>query len=144
MEMKKHIIILQTTMAAGIAQWLERRTRDSKVAGSNPCRSGGRILFSRVNFLCWLLFRYPFRPRVTAVKDPGHSAKSAGGWVQLNTHAPYIYTCGFAWSDAVHWCMLVWCSCNMCWDGCSFRGISHVMTKQHCKSTTSMNIQNTP
>ena len=25
------------------------------------------IFFSRVNFLCWLLFRYPFHPRVTAV-----------------------------------------------------------------------------
>ena len=37
---------------AGIAQWLERRTRDRKVAGSNPCWSGGRIFFSRVNFLC--------------------------------------------------------------------------------------------
>ena len=37
---------------AGIAQWLERRTRDRKVVGSNPCRSGGRMLFSRVNFLC--------------------------------------------------------------------------------------------
>ena len=34
------------------SQWLERRTRDRKVAGSNPCRSGGRIFFSRVNFLC--------------------------------------------------------------------------------------------
>ena len=52
---------------AGIAQWLERRTRDWKVAGSNPCWSGGRIFFSRVDFLCWLLFRYPFHPRVTAV-----------------------------------------------------------------------------
>ena len=28
---------------AGIAQWLERRTRDRKVAGSNLCRSGGII-----------------------------------------------------------------------------------------------------
>ena len=37
---------------AGIAQWLERRTRDRKIAGSNPCWSGGRIFFSRVNFLC--------------------------------------------------------------------------------------------
>ena len=37
---------------AGSAQWLERRTRDQKVVGSNPCRSGGRIFFSRVNFLC--------------------------------------------------------------------------------------------
>ena len=52
---------------AGIAQWLERRTRDWKVAGSNPCRSGGRIFFSRVDYLCWLFFRYPFHPRVTAV-----------------------------------------------------------------------------
>ena len=26
-----------------------------------------RIFFSRVDFLCWLLFRYPFHPRVTAV-----------------------------------------------------------------------------
>ena len=51
----------------GIAQWLERRTRDWKVADLNPCWSGGRIFFSRVDFLCWLLFRYPFHPRVTAV-----------------------------------------------------------------------------
>ena len=52
---------------SGIAQWLERWTRDWKVAGLNPCRSGGRIFFSRVNFVCWLLFRYPFHPRITAV-----------------------------------------------------------------------------
>ena len=35
--------------------------------GSNPCWNGGRIFFSRVDFLCWLLFRYPFHPRVTTV-----------------------------------------------------------------------------
>ena len=52
---------------AGIAQWLERQTCDWKVAGSNPCWNGGRIFFSRVNFLCWLLFWYPFHPRVTTV-----------------------------------------------------------------------------
>ena len=28
------------------------------------------------------------------VKDPGHSAKRAGGRLQLNTHTPYV--CGFA------------------------------------------------
>ena len=54
-------------VGAGIAQWLEHRTRDWKVAGSNPCWNGGRIFFSRVDFLCWLLFRYPFHPRVTTV-----------------------------------------------------------------------------
>ena len=37
---------------AGIAQWLKRRTRDRKVPGLSPGRSGGRIFFSRVNFLC--------------------------------------------------------------------------------------------
>ena len=52
---------------AGIAQWLERRTRDWKVACSNPCWSGGIIFLSRVNFLCWLLFRYSSHARVTAV-----------------------------------------------------------------------------
>ena len=49
---------------------LDRRTRDWKVAGLNPRRSSRRsrrIFFSRVVFLCWLLFRYPFHPRVTAV-----------------------------------------------------------------------------
>ena len=50
----------------GIAQMLERRTRDRKVPGSSPGRSGGRIFFSRFNFLCCLLFRYPFDPSVTA------------------------------------------------------------------------------
>ena len=43
---------------AGIAQWLERRTPDWKVAGLNPCWSGGRIFLSRVNFLCCLLFSW--------------------------------------------------------------------------------------
>ena len=53
--------------SAQIAQWLERRTRDRKVAGSKPGRSGRRIFFSRANFSCLLLFRYPFHTRVTAV-----------------------------------------------------------------------------
>ena len=44
----------------GIAQWLEHQTPDWKVTGSSPCSCGGRIFFSRVNFLCWLLFQYLF------------------------------------------------------------------------------------
>ena len=73
-----------------VAPWLECRTRDQKVAGSSPGRSGRLIFFSRVNFLCGLLFRYPFHPRVTAVvrKRFCHSAESAGSKLQLNTHAP--------------------------------------------------------
>ena len=37
---------------AGIAQRLERQTRDRKVAGLSPGRSGGSIFFFMVNFLC--------------------------------------------------------------------------------------------
>ena len=62
----KHQLII-SYKGAGIARWLEHRTRDWKVLGSNPCWNGGRILFSRVDFLCWLLFRYPFHPHVTTV-----------------------------------------------------------------------------
>ena len=51
---------------AGIARWLERRTRDRKAASSNPGRSGGRIFFYRVNLVCLTLIRCPFHPRVTA------------------------------------------------------------------------------
>ena len=58
--------MVHSSLGAGIAQWLERQTRDWKVAGSNPW-SGGRIFFSRVDFLCWLFFRYPFQPHVTTV-----------------------------------------------------------------------------
>ena len=55
-------------LGSRIAQWLEHQTRDRKVLGSNPAgRSSGRVIFSRVNFLCCLLFRYPFHPHVTTV-----------------------------------------------------------------------------
>ena len=61
------LLLYIPTRGVGIAQWLERWTPDQKVAGLNPCCSGGRIFFSRVNFLCWLLFQYLFHSRVTAV-----------------------------------------------------------------------------
>ena len=89
---------------AGIAQWLERRTRDQKVAGSNPCWSGGIIFFSRVIFLCWLLFRYPFHTRVTAVARKRSRSFCQKCRLQLNTHTHYV--CGFAWSDMVHGSMV--------------------------------------
>ena len=48
---------------------------------TNPCRSGGRIFFSRADYLCWLLFRYAFHPRVTAV------ARKSAGWQVTVKHA---------------------------------------------------------
>ena len=77
-------------LGAGIACWLKRRTRDRKVSSSKPGRSGGRIFFSRVNFVCRLLFGVrstPVSPQ-WHVKDPGHSARSAGGRLHLNMHTP--------------------------------------------------------
>ena len=49
-----------------------------RVASSNPGRSGGRVFFSRVNFLCGLLFDVRSNPVLLQwdVKDPGHSARS--------------------------------------------------------------------
>ena len=44
----------------GIAQWLQCQIHDRTVLGSSYCRSSGRIFFSRVNFLCRLLFQYLF------------------------------------------------------------------------------------
>ena len=47
-------------------------------------------------------YRSPRSP--VPVKDPGHSAKSIGGRLQLNTHTPYL--CGSAWNDMLHGCMV--------------------------------------
>ena len=71
-----------------IACWWERRTRDRKVASSNPGGRGGRIFFSGVNFVCWLLFGVRSTPVLLQwhIKDPGQSAKSAGVRLHLNTH----------------------------------------------------------
>ena len=69
-----------------IACWLERRTRDREVASSNSGESGGRIFFSRVNFV-FCARSTPVLPQ-WHVKDPGHSAKSAAGRLHLNTHTP--------------------------------------------------------
>ena len=71
---------------------VEHRTRDRTVACSNPGRSGGRILFSRVKLVCWLLFgvRSSHMLPQWHVKDASHSAKSAGGRLHINTHTPLI------------------------------------------------------
>ena len=90
---------------ARIAQCLERRTCDRKVASSNPCTSDGKNFFSRVMFLCWLLFRYPFHPRVTAVarKRPRSVCQKCRGqvtakyactlrmWLCMKWHGAWLY-----------------------------------------------------
>ena len=124
---------------SSLSQWWERRTRDWKVAGSNPCWSGGRIFFSRVNFLCWLLFRYPFHPRVTAVeKTPVILRKAQPGWHVTAKHA---YTLRMwlcmkwhgAWLYGVHRTRRDWLS--LAADSC---GTSHASAVEY---PTSVDIQ---
>ena len=95
---------IEDWQGVGIAQWLECWIHDWKVAGLNLCWSGARIFFSRVDFLCWLLFQYPFHPRVTAVARKRSQSFCQKCRLQLNTHTPYV--CDFAQSDMVHGCML--------------------------------------
>ena len=73
---------------ARIACWKECWTRAQKVASSNPSRSGGRIFFPWVNSVCWLLLGVCSTQVLSQwhVKDPGHSAKSAGGRLRVRTH----------------------------------------------------------
>ena len=82
-----HMHVCVCACGAGKAQWLECQTHDW-------------------HFLCWLLFRYPFHPRVTAVAHERSQSfcQKCSGRLQLNTHTPYV--CGFAWSDMVHGCMV--------------------------------------
>ena len=109
--------------------------RSRKVASSNPCRSGGRILFFSVNFLCGLLFRYPFHHRVTAVaRKRSRSFCQKYRWQVAAKHA---YTLRMwlcmkwhgAWLYGVHRTRL---------DGSSFMWHQPC---QRCKYTTSVDIQ---
>ena len=77
----------------------------------------------------------PVLPRLH-VKDPSHSAKSAGGRLQLNAHTPYI--CGFAWSNMVHGCMVYTECIKMAAISC---GTSYASTVTDCKYTTLVDIQ---
>ena len=87
------LLLHRLSRGAGIACWSEHRTRDQQVASSNPGKSGGRIFFFWVNFVCWLLFGVHSTPVLPQwhVKDPSHSAKSSGGRLHLNTHTPFTH-----------------------------------------------------
>ena len=78
---------------------------------------------------------------VTAVarKDPGHSAKSAGGRLRPNTYTPVRMWLCMKWPDMVHGCMVY---TKRSKTAAVSRGTSHVTTKQRCKNTTLADIQN--
>ena len=90
-----------------IVLWLECRTHDQKVVCTNPGRSSGRSFFSRVNFLCWLLFWYLFHPCITTVACERFwpFCQNCRGQVTAK-HAWTIYVCGFTRSDMR--CSFMW------------------------------------
>ena len=87
---------------------VERRTRDRKVASSNPGRSDRGIFFSRVNFVCWLLFSVLSTLVLLQwlVKYPNHSGQSADGRLRWNTHTPLDPT-KLEWADYAT--LQTWC-----------------------------------
>ena len=103
---------------------VDRPTLDGRVSVSSPERSGWRIFFSRFNFLCWLLFWYPFHPRVTALARKKSQSFCQKRWWQVTAkhmHPVYIlYVC-----VVEQWhCKLVhgsvWCKQNVRRDNSSF------------------------
>ena len=112
-----------------------RRTHDWKVAGSNPRRSGGRISFSRVDFLCWLSFWYPFHLHVTAVahKRPRSFCQRCRWQVTAKRSYTLCMWLCMKWHGA--WLYGVQ---NLRRDGCSFMWHQPC---QRCKYTTSVDIQ---
>ena len=102
---------------------------------SNPCRSGGRIFFSRVNFLCWLLFWYPFHPRVTAVaRKRSRSSCQKCRWQVTAKHAYTLHM----------WLCMKWHSAWLYGVHRTRRDGSRFMWHQpcqHCKYTTSVDIK---
>ena len=124
------------TLGAGIAQWLERQARDRKVPGSNPGRSDGRIFLSRVNSLCWLLFRYPFHPRVTTIA--GKRSRSFCHKCRWQVTAKHTYTLPM-WLSMKWHCKLVHSWMVYTEPACT----SYATTKDRYQYTASVDINNT-
>ena len=79
--------------------WLKGRGFESLLE-----RRENFLLQGRLSVLTLISVSVP-PPLQLHVKNPGHSAKSAGGRLQLNTHTPYV--CGFYWTVLRHWSQLV-------------------------------------
>ena len=62
------------------------------------------LLQGQPSVLTLFCYLFPLLLPQQHVKDPSHSAKSVGGRLQLNMHAPCV--CHSAWSDMVHGCMV--------------------------------------
>ena len=94
------------------------------------------------NFMCWLLFQYPFHPCLTAVaRNRSWSFCQKCRWQIRVKHACTlrVWLC-MKWRDMVHGCMVY---TELAETAVVSRGTSHVTTKQRCKHTTHVDIENT-
>ena len=84
------------TRRAGIAQWWSAGFMIEKSRVQVPAGTAGEFLTPGSNFCADFYFGIRSTPVLSQwhAKDFDHSAKSAGGRLQLNTYAPYV--CGFA------------------------------------------------
>ena len=109
---------------------VEHQTCDGKVIGSNPGRSGGRSFFSRVSFLCWLLFQYMFHHHVTAVAHKrSRLCCQKSSWQVTARHTCTLRMRLQIKMGTLNWYMVLWHTQNLHQDGSSF---SHITTEQCC------------
>ena len=79
---------------------VKHRTRDQKVASSNPGCSGGIIFFSRVYFFVLTLIWCPFHPLVTAVaRERLQSFCQKCRWQVTPKHAYTLDPTKSEWAD---------------------------------------------
>ena len=112
----------------GIAQWLEHWTLWLKGCGFESLQEWKEnfLLWGQLSVLTLILVSVPPpppTPHITAVarNDPCHSTKSAGahGRLQLNMLA-YTLRMWLCLKCQVTWCMVVWRTQNLHWNGSSF------------------------
>ena len=108
-----------------------------------PAEAAGELFSqSRVRFLCWVLFRYPrFHPHVTEIarKRPQSFCQQCG-WQYTDKYActQRMWLCT-KWLDIVLGCMVYTEHAEIATVLC---GTSHVTTKQRCKYSTLVDIEN--
>ena len=122
--------VTHSQWCSGIAQWLEQQTCDWKVYG--PSRSSGRIVFSSVNFLCWLLYRDPFHPCVTTVTCKRSLTFCQKCRWQVRAKYTYILCMWLQIVTLLTGAWLYWVHRTCTKMAAVSCGIRHVTTKQSC------------
>ena len=121
-------ILVLLLRGAGIACWKELRTRDRKVASSNPGRSVGRIFCSRLNFVCCYSVSVPPPCYRSGSKRPRSFCQKCR-WQATLKHA---YTLDLRKSQWVDYASVqAWCGTYM--ETCSHATCQGTFGHSHCE-----------